>query len=192
VKGLRKNLKSDETVDLVDNFQPENTDFKTTITKLKKRNYDAIGIFLAENQISLFYNQAHSLDFSAPTFGSHSLGSKDAITQSRGNMSSAVYPAIPVNPSFRGKYVSKFGNDIQISFAGNAYDFAIMIGELFNKTSGKLSPTEIVSRIKSVEDREGVSGTYKNVESSNVGNGFNFSILLKEIQKDGSMKTIKP
>ena len=185
VAGIEKNLRPDESLEMVDNFQTDETDFKTSITKLKNRNYDAVGVFLGENQVASFYQQAVAQEFKKPTFGSHSFASKSSVTEAKGAMTGAVYPAIEVSDDFKKRYVNKHGNDLQISFAGNAYDFAMLTASLFSKNADRPSSDEIIQAFNDVKDFEGVSGPFSFIESAN-GSGFEFEINVRRIEKDNS------
>ena len=188
VNGIKNNLKPDESLELVDNFQTDATDFKTSILKLKNKKFDAVGVFLSEEQVSLFFRQADSLYFKAPTFGSHSFASKSSIFDAKGSMTGAVYPAIPVSTEFQKKYMATYDNDVQISFAANAYDFALLIGNHFNKLKEKPTADFILNTLKSITNYKGVSGKYGFEQSPAAGGGFKFEISIRQIQEDNSVK----
>ena len=158
------------------------------MSKLKSRNYDAIGVFLGQNQLPVYYQQAKEQNFKAPSFGSHAFASKKAVIEARGEMTGAVYPALSVDPDFRRRYMAKFNTDVQISFAANAYDFAILIGELFNKRAGQITKEEIIESLKAVRLQKGVEGEYSYLETSEAGGGFEFLISIREIRSDNSTK----
>lgn len=182
VDGIRKNLNSDESLELVDNFPLGETDFKTTITKLKVRDFDSVGVYLAENQVALFYLQAKSLGYLIPTFGSHSFNSKKSVIEAKGEMTGAVYPAIRVDDAFRERYIQGFNDDVQISFAANAYDFAMLIGGLFNESTEKNSSNEIVAKLKSADPFTGATGIVTYNDDTGVGDEFVSPIVLRVIE----------
>jgi len=153
---LQKEKNPDESVTLVDNVNLNDTDFKTSIAKLSKQKYDAVGVLMASGQISIFYKQALQLNVALPiTFGSDFFESQSEIDGAQGLMNGAVYANTGVTPDFESKYMSTYKNSSQIASAGYGYDLA----KIFNTIVDYTSKETILSSLKSVKDFSGVEGT---------------------------------
>jgi hypothetical protein len=42
-------------------------------------------------------------------------------------MEGAFFVSLASSAAFQSRYAERFGNDVQVTFAGNAYDFGIML-----------------------------------------------------------------
>ena len=159
---LQKAKNSDESVTLIDNFNFEDADFKTSIGKISKDNYDAIGVFLVSGQVSTFYKQAKELGVAVPvTFGSDFFESQSEIDAAQGLMNGAVYANTGATEDFVNKYVAAFNNSSQMASAAYGYDLA----KIFNSAIDYTSKDTVLSSLKSVKNFSGVEGTLSYDES---------------------------
>lgn len=187
--GLRKNLRPGETLDILYELQPTDIDLASVVSGLRTKHYDILGIYLHPQQISKFYRAAAEQNFSAVTFGESPFESRDLVAQSGPRIEGAYYTHNDSSPEFQKRYLKEFGNDAQLSWAAVAYDAATVIGEKFNAAREKLSPEEILSRMKNFPERTGVSGKFASAYKPGVGSYFNFPIVIKQI-KGGEFKVI--
>lgn len=183
VEGMRENLKEDESLDIVDNVLFTDNDFRGAITKLKYKQFDAVGVFLGSGQISQFYRQAASLKLKAKTFGTDFFDSLSEARDAQGAMSGAVFPAPATSRDFVARYQKRYGNDLQIPWAANAFDFAILLGKHLASAGEKLSAEEIIRRIKNIKAFNGASSSVVLKEDKKNGAGFDFPLVMKVIKE---------
>lgn len=177
VDALRKHLKSDESLVVFATFTPDEHDFKTQIAKLKRANFDVLGVYLFTGQVSAFYRQAVAQQMEVPTFGTDFFESKNEIQQASGGMNGAVYPNIDVPSKFHEGYQKRFGNDAQIAYAYNAYEFAKLTGQLFNSVSKSLSAEQILDSY--LHPPSDVSFSVR--ETALGGRFYEFPLVIKKI-----------
>lgn len=188
-RAFQRNLQSGEELTLIDRFQLPDLDFRTTILKLRAGNYDALGVFLGPEQIAQFYKQALEQKITLPTFGTNFFESLSEIKASQGSMQKALYTFNIASDKYFERYTSKFNNSSQLGFGALAYEFATLVGELFNSKKS-ISGEDIILSFSNIKNHLGLAaGNYSFVENSEVGNYFEFPIKLKEVTKD-SYKTI--
>jgi branched-chain amino acid transport system substrate-binding protein len=167
---------SDAEIVIVDNYNFGDSDFKNAILKIKDENYDAVGVFLASGQISEFYKQSTELGLKIETFGSDFFESQDEINNANGLMDGSFFPNMEVSNIFRSEYKLRYGDESQITFAGQAYDFANLTKEL-----DFTSKETILSSLKSITEFEGVLGTY-NYTEVNGDKYYKVPIEMKKIE----------
>jgi len=202
LKGIKDNLKPDEQLQVIDSFQPDSSvNFQTSITKIKlgvkQGNIDVLAILLGNGQVGSFYKKMNEQRILLPTFGSDVLSSKAERVNSGSAVKGATFAAININDAFKAKFDEN--NSDQIAPAANSYDLASLLNDLFSedyKNNKKLSPEEILSRIESVKERDGVSGKYyftrDNPETDPVGGKrFKFPIVIKEVTEGGGERVIR-
>lgn len=183
LEGMRENLRDGESIEVVDTFLFENNDFRTAIGKLKAKMFDAVGVFLASGQISKFYRQSAELGFKPVTFGTDFFDSVSEVTNAGGAMSGAVFVAPATNPEFASRYRKRFGNDLQMPWAANAYDFALLLGKNVASVE-KASAEQIIQRLKGVKPFQGASNLVAFHEDERLGAGFDFPVTIKSIDGD--------
>lgn len=180
--GLNANLGSDRKVSTIASYTLAETDFRTSIAKIKSSNFDAIGVFLISGQVSSFYRQLRDQKVALPTFGTDFFESTSEIKMAGAAMEAAVYPHLGVDKSFASRYVGKHGNDYQIAYAGNAYDIAVMIGTLFNNAA-RLSADQIMDELRSSKTSlNGVTGPFKYRHTRDGDSYYEFPVQLKRIE----------
>jgi len=181
VDGLRKHKTNEESIKIIDTFLPSEYDFRTVITSLKHENYDIIGVYLVPPQVIEFYQQAAELKLDIKTFGATPFESKTVIERSSKLMEGAVYSHNIVSQKFRERYIKAFGDDIQIAYAANAYEFARLTASLFANREKIPSSTQILAAYTGVEEQDGVTGPYRFKSSSDGDRYFEFDIRVKKI-----------
>jgi ABC-type branched-subunit amino acid transport system substrate-binding protein len=185
VEAFKTNLRSDESIVFLEKLSPDATTFKSTITKLKNASagsgIHALGVYTFAGQGIQFLREASEQDLKLPLFASDSFESEDMVADSEGKMEGLVYPNNSVNDEFRKRYESRYGNVNQITFAGSAYDLAILIGEIASKTPGKITSDTIQAELEKPIERSGVLGQFRFRNVPEVGKYFEFPIVIKKI-----------
>jgi len=182
IDGLKKNLREDETLTIIDRFDSETQDFRSSILKLRRANIDALGIYLFPGQIEQFSRQARQAGYSIPVFGNELFESATIIEGSEGFLEGAVYPGLMVDEEFRKEYKKAYGNDIVLSYAALGYDTAVFIGRLFNqKNPDELDPRTIMETIEAASTIEGVLGTYTYQNDDEAGKFFQSENIIFKI-----------
>lgn len=187
--GLLKNLQSGETMQIIDNYDVKEQDFKASLAKLLNKPFDAVGVFLAPGQISQFYRQAQLLHLKPVTFGTHYFESHSELKNAQGFMDGALFATVDVSPEFRERYADRYGNDNRITFAASAYDFALLTGKLFGALTTRPSADEILKRYRTAPPQVGACGQYQYVDNPVEGPSFKFQAVVKKIEK-GNFKTV--
>lgn len=179
LEGVRNNLSPGQSLTVIDTVQPTETDFRTMVAKLGKNSYDAIGVFLLSGQISQFYRQLRHQRISVSTFGTDFFESSTEIQSAEGGMDGAVYANNTVPSSFAGRYRSLYGNDLQLTYAGNGYDFAkLACSTLISGTSAET----VMKALESSHKRNGILGDYNLVKTEAGDKFFRFPIAVKKIE----------
>jgi len=191
VLGLRMHLNKGQTLDIISNHQLSDGDFKTSILKLKKGSFDVIGVYLLPGQVSTFFRQAQTLGLKTLFFGADVFESRSEIENAGGAMNGAIYSHNIVKYNFKNLYVKRYGNDFQIAYAANAYEFAKLIIHLFGGLSEKLSAETILEKIAQTESTDGAAGKYTVEKSSESGSYSRFPIAVKQIEGT-NIKVIAP
>lgn len=186
IDGMSANLRADESLSVVDSYTVSDTDFRSSIEKLKRKKFDVLGVFLITGQVSQFYRQARALNLMAQTFGSSPFENLMEIRQAGGLMDGAVFPGPEISPDFKRRYVAEYGNDVQLAWAANAYDFSVLSGTITSQWA-KAAPftgLELLSEFKKISRYEGVEGLLEYKEDLTRGSGFEFPVVMKKIVGD--------
>ena len=186
---LKAHLSSEQKIEIIDTYNLSDSDFRTSITKLRIKNFDAIGVFLISGQVSTFYQQMTEQNVFLPSFGTDFFESKTEIKLAGRAIEGAVYPHLGISNEFRKDYIKRYGNDYQIAYAGNAYDIASLLGKYFANPSSELSAKQIVERLKIKESHQGICGQFSFKETDQDGPFFEFPVRLKQI-KSQSIKVL--
>jgi len=165
---------------VIDTVPTDITDFKSTIAKIRAKKYDAVGIFLLNDQIISYYRQAWALKDLTPTFGAGIHDSQALLSDAGPGAEGAIFVGYDVVPRFRERWLTLFRDDSRVGSGANAYDTAMMIGELFGERDAhKLTGGEIVARFASMKDRSGVSGDFGFDETSDGGKHFELPLSIR-------------
>lgn len=183
ISSMKKKFKSDESIEIVDTYQPGDTDFKPTLAKLRSKKFDALGVFLIGGQISQFYKKSKQLGMNLNTFGTDFFDSMKEVQDSEGAMIGSVFAGPYVDQSFLGRYVKDYGNEFQVAWAANSYEYALLTVKLFGDTKDKLTGDQILDRYKSSTEEQGSATRFRYNESAE-GSGFDFKVVGRKIQPD--------
>ena len=185
-EALKRNLQEGEEITVVDRYPTGPVEMSSTVTKLSRASYDAIGVFLTPGQIGQFYKRLAQQKISTPTFGTNYFENYDEIKLGGIAMNGAIYVHNEVSPKFIERYQMNFGNQSQLAFGGMAYEFATLIGDIFNGRGNDLSPREMQTILTRVPSREGkVMGLVKYEEIETGGRYFSFPIAVKMVRNGG-------
>jgi branched-chain amino acid transport system substrate-binding protein len=187
VRGIKKNLSQDESLDFVELIQPSDNDFRSLIVKLKRRRIDALGVFVAGGQISEFFRQARDLGLVKPFFGSNTFENPTEIRAAQGAMEGAVYPTIRATDEFRKLYLKQYGDNFQVAFAALGYDLALLCKQLLDKNPKRLSPTEMMKALRNSLPINGATGQMRYLEGPEAGPGFDFPVGLRVVRGETSV-----
>ena len=172
---------SGEEISIVNSFELRDTDFRSTISKLSRGQYDAIAVFLGAGQISRFYKQLKEQNVKLPTIGTNWFESTSEIRDSGGSMNGAVFSNNVVKNEFANQYLQEYGSDSQITFAAYAYEFADIIHEHFPSKDSQTNES-IIAKLTNVKPRTGTAiGPIYFQESQHTGKAFQFPIANKII-----------
>lgn len=180
VQALKDQLVPGESLAVAQVVGHNEKTFGQAIVKLHGFSSQAVGVYLQPGQISEFYKQAKEFGLSVLTFGADVFESKSERRKAVGLMNGAIYAHNTVTQSFRERYIKNFGNDLQTAYAANAYEFAMMVGELFNQSTNT-EPKKIIAELSSYPGREGVTGRYQLLESEFGDKYFDFPVSIKRI-----------
>jgi ABC-type branched-subunit amino acid transport system substrate-binding protein len=184
-EGLQKSLSKTSTkLDLLAQVNMSEQDFKSSVSRLKQNGYDAVAVFLITGQVRSYFQQAESLGLKLPAFGADFFGSQTEIEASGVGIEGAVFPDLSVTKEFRNRYLQTYGNDIQISFAANAYDVATQVALLFSDSAAsKLKPKEIIERLRTSPVLNGAHGSFAYENDKIYGPAFVSDIVLRQVRK---------
>ena len=182
-EALMRTLVDGQSVKVVDKFLIDNFNFRSTISKVKASNYDAIGVFLYAGQISQFYKQLAEQKLDIPTFGTNFFESLSEINSAGKTMDGAVFANNLARAEYIERYQDKYNSVSQIGFGALGYEFAVLTGKLFNNTPNKLSADQIVAKYTSSGVQGGTAAgpyEFKNIEEA--GQYAYFPIAIKRIE----------
>jgi branched-chain amino acid transport system substrate-binding protein len=191
LQGLYAGFKADSerkgsTVELLGTFDPGAQDFRSAISAARRRNYDLLGVLLITGQVQSFYRQLNDQKINIPTFGADFHGSQTEIAASGPAIDGAVFPDLKVAPEFRSRYKAKFGNDIQIAFAANAYDVALLVAKLFgNGTSSSLTNQEILAALRGNTIISGAHSHFSYSNDNQHGPAYKTPLVIRRIEGAG-------
>ena len=181
--GLRRNLLPLESLTTVDSFAPADLGLQSSVAKLRFKKFDAIGLYLTPPQIIKACREIKNLHLSNLTlFGATSFQSSSLVAQCDGVLEGAFYTHNTVSEVFRTHYLEKFKNDSQLPWAANAYDVAVLLGEILNSESETIASDEIMSKLKFAGKRLGAGGEYSFQDSKEGGKYFEYPLAVFRIE----------
>lgn len=182
VSKLEKALEPDQKLTVLENFSTSETNFRPIIARLHaEQGFDWLGVYLFSPQLVPFLRQAKELNLKAKIFGATTLESKTIMGPAAGLIEGAIYAHIGVSDEFLNTYSRRFGDDAQVSYAGNAYDFAMLAAKLFGSGPAPLA-AEILKRLQ-VPAYDGVCGALNFKEDPRVGKYFEFPVVVKQVRQ---------
>lgn len=134
---LRASLAPGQQLRVVATYAPSDSDFRSTISKLKTLESEAVVIFLLPGNVSQFYRQMGQQALQVPTFGSDIFESASEIRSAGPAMEGALFAHHMVSDDFRKRYVIAFGNDVHLPTAARMYDFAELVLKEANSGGGE-------------------------------------------------------
>ena len=188
---IQARLASVTELALLDRYQMSDTDFRSTITRISHGNFDALGILLGAGQIGPFYRQVREQRLVIQTFGTNFFESSSEFQASGGGMSGAVFANNLVTEQFGKRYLARFGNTSQLTFAACSHEFAKVVGNLFSAPLAERSAANVLQAFASVKGRtSAATGSIAYYESDEVGNYFGSPVVMKQIDNDGNIRVI--
>ena len=182
IEELENSLLDGQEIVWIESFLSSEFDFKPTIAKLKLKSFDVLGVYLHVPQVIQYYRQAAQLNYRSATFGTTPFESKTVIEQALGAMEGAFYAHLNVEEDFRNRYIKEFGDDIEVTYAANSYQFAILVGQLFGQLSSSPSPEEIINAFSNVPPGHGPCGKFRLRKDSSSGKYFEFPLAIRIIR----------
>jgi branched-chain amino acid transport system substrate-binding protein len=182
LKGLKDAAAPELQVEVMDSYLPTEQDFRTSVSKLRNKNYDAFGVFLLSGQVALFYNQLADQKLALPTFGTDFFESLSEVKNAGPSIDGAFFANNEVTERFRTVYQDTYKNDYQINHAANGYDFAAFICRDLAGKKKDLSADEILELAKSAEI-DGQQG-HSQYSSAAGDKYFGFPVVIRRIAKD--------
>jgi branched-chain amino acid transport system substrate-binding protein len=181
VEGLQDSLQPEQKLTVVATVSPEETDFRTAVSRLRQGEYDAVGVLLLSGQIALMYRQMEHQKVSVPTFGSDCFESASEIQSASGLMQGAVFANTAVSEAFRTEYLARYKNDLQINYAGLARDFAALVAERIVGRDREGSSSDILAKLVAPEPFLGVTGRFSFQETDSGDRYFEFPVELRQV-----------
>lgn len=180
VAALKANLNKDEAVDVVATFNPAESDFRGAILKLKSKGIKKVGLFLLPNQVQAFVKQLHEMNAPVSLYGTD-LFETAARLLPTGSLDGAVYPYNHVTESFKKRYLERYGSDVHLTFAGNAYDMATVVSKGFHRADAS-SVDKLGRELESVKDYPGALGSLSFRTSQAGAKYFEYPVVVKAIK----------
>lgn len=187
---LKNNLAGDEQLEIYDSFLPNDLDFKTSIAKLKKREMDILGLYLTPPQLVQFLRQAKEQNFKPKLFGFTPFENQLTLKNVVNELDGAFFPQLNVQEDFIRRYVQEYNDDTQITYAANAYQFAIIVGKLFNDHDKNFSNTEVISAFRNIPEGDSPNGHYQFKTSDKSGQYFEFPVVIRRFEQ-GRLNSIE-
>lgn len=188
--GLQEALGDRAQIEVLERCSMDQQDFRSLVSKLKGRSFDAFGVFLISGQVSSFYRQLANQGVRVPTFGADFLDSRNEIVAAGSAIEGAVHPNFDVTDDFLKLYLARYGNDVQIPFAANAHDVVLLLASLFaNKTALDRAPEAMLRAIKAVREFPGANGTFSVLEQEQ-GAAFHYPLIMKQARGGNSVKIV--
>lgn len=186
---IKRVLKPDESIVIIDQYQLGQVDFRSTVSKVKGGDFDVIGVLLGSGQIGPFYRQYAQQRVVTPTFGSNLFESTSEFEASRGAMQGAVFANNVVRPWFRLRYRKRFGDESQITFAAMAFEFALVVAEVRAASTRDDTAEQLIAVLERVPQKlDAATGRLRFRNKPGVGRFFESTLVVKQLEPDGRQK----
>lgn len=192
-KALQAEIKkrgNQQTITVIDQYTPQDTDFRTSVLKIPSKSCDALGVYLLPNQVRTFFDQSRHLQLKSQIFGTDIFESADEIAASKGAMEGSVFVNLAVPPKFKEKYISEYHNENQATMACVVHDIIIRVGKILTDKDTTKSSATLMERIKKSGEQTGDCGTSSFVESETGEQFVRFPVVLKHVV-DGKIEDYK-
>ena len=115
------------TVAVREEFDAENLDFRSFLTKASKLGVDAIGLCLNVPQLSVFARQARQLQFRGELFGCNTLSSHEAVRAAPRELEGTWFIEGRVTPEFLQKFGARVTDTGAVWVGAAFYDIARLV-----------------------------------------------------------------
>lgn len=197
VRGLSENLLPGQTMEVFASVEPGTNDFRTIVSRLKDKKFDALGVFLLPGSHRALISQLSQQAFKPKFFGSDGFQFKPENEGYFDFVQDAILCELTVPESLKAEYERKFGASASIYYSIQGYRFANFIGRLAHnrgseKVDGDALRRSILScaNAKEIEKSIGCSvqdpsGSYdlKVDASGRLGQYFSFPISAYRINR---------
>jgi ABC-type branched-subunit amino acid transport system substrate-binding protein len=146
-RGLRNTIKSNDKIEITLDVLPDASDFRSEITKLKSKKFDAVIAYVLPGQAGLFAKQLRQAGIASNLYGSDPFESEEEFKLSGGALSGAVFTNYAVPLEFLSKMKEKFPEERKLGFAWNSYLFTKATFRVFDKPF-PASPEDIILSYK--------------------------------------------
>ncbi|MCB0324534.1 MAG: ABC transporter substrate-binding protein [Bdellovibrionales bacterium] len=157
-------------------FPIDQTDYRTTIEKLRQSSVDGVVVVLFPGALSSFAKQFRQAGLGAELIGMETFEDETELTAAEGALEGAWYVnASDPTPSFIERYQARYGKHPGWA-ASNAYDSLDLLVDGVQRFGPENEA--IRKHLASVKDYQGASGPF----SASGDNRFTLSATLKQIQ----------
>ena len=178
-----ESIAQNESVEVVQNFNPEETDFRSIFPILRKRKYDALGVYILPTGHNAFFTQARSAGIHFKNlFGTNGFESTSLNEGVEEVVEGALFANTTIDPLFRTRYLERFGSVDQLVDAALAYEFAVLAKDLFYQQPRPETAEDLLLAFAQSGDREGICGEYQYRNSPETGQYFSFPMAVGAFQ----------
>lgn len=168
-RGLMEAFTKDFTdkggeIDIVEAADPEASDFRTQLTKIKSLNPDAIYAPLYQKGAGLMIKQARELGLEQQILGADVYGTPELIEAGGTAVEGVLYTTFgeyhgPEYQSFAEKYKEKYGLDLE-TYTSYCYDAFVIALEAIKRipSEEEINGSNIREELLKIEDYRGVTG----------------------------------
>ena len=145
-------------IENIDMGNPLSIDFRTSISKIKAKNPDAVFIVTSDYNQCAFVKQAKELGLSVPTLGTESSGDQVSLAECPQLLENRYFSTPKQSDKyalFSGSFKSTFGDIPKFPSAVTAYDAVYVIADALKKTGG--NGGEALQKAIAETDRGGVA-----------------------------------
>jgi ABC-type branched-subunit amino acid transport system substrate-binding protein len=183
-EALIESLSEGQEAKILFNFQPGDNDFRAVIAKLRAETFDALGVYLTPGMQHSFFSQLKPTGLRYPLLGTDSFESREENRGVEETVEGALFANSAVSQEFENEYQIRFNSRSQIVHAALAYEFTVLVGDLFKTGRRPETADEFIAPFALSSGRLGVCGEYFYRNSSETGQYFSFPIAVRQI-KDG-------
>ncbi len=172
-----------QSVRVLHNFNPSEMDFRAVFPVLRRANYDAVGVYIVAAGHHAFFSQAKAAGIHFKNlFGTNGFESVPLNIGVEDAVDGALFANTSVDSAFRERYQQRFGDVNQLVDGALAYEFVMLVKDLFLNKQPPSSSEELLSRFEISGKRSGVCGEYvfKNTPAS--GKYFSFPTTVGEMK----------
>ena len=181
-EALRRASPASNSIEIVARYHTSEMNFRSTISKIKNGNFDAIGVYLGPGQVAQFYRQLREQNLQLPTFGTNLSESLSEVRAAEGSMEGAIFSFNIETDQFHARYVASHNKASQLAFGALAYEFASLVGRIL-RTSNVSSGVDLLAQLRSTPPQQGIAaGPYKFQSNNQSGDYFKFPLTLKRIE----------